>query len=71
VGDVRAGEDGLMYVTYKNIGKHKAKDATIRISASDPFSTTDDQTFIGSLAPGESADALFNLKVDDTATAKM
>jgi len=43
----------------------------VRISVSDPFSTTDDQAFIGSLAPGESALAKFNLKVDDTATTKM
>jgi len=70
-GELRAGEEGLLYVTYKNTGKLRAKDATVRISASDPFSTTDDQAFIGSLAPGESAVALFNLKVDDTATPKM
>ncbi len=70
-GELVADEEGLLSVTYKNVGDLPIKDATVRISASDPFSTTDDQAFIGSIAPGESAVALFNLKVDETATPKM
>lgn len=65
-----AGEKGLLSVTYKNTGELRAKDATVRLSISDPFSTTDDQAFIGSLDPGESAIARFNLKVDGAATIK-
>jgi hypothetical protein len=70
-GNMVADEESLLCVTYKNVGELPVTDATVRISASDPFSTTDDQAFIGSLAPGESALARFNLKVDDTATPKM
>ena len=70
-GNMVAGEESLLYVTYKNVGELPVTDATVRISASDPFSTTDDQAFIGSLAPGESGLAKFNLKVDETATTKM
>ncbi len=70
-GELVADEEGLLSVTYKNVGDLPIKDATVRISASDPFSTTDDQAFIGSIASGESAVALFNLKVDETATTKM
>ncbi len=70
-GSMVAGEENLLYVTYKNVGELPVTDATVRISVSDPFSTTDDQAFIGSLTPGESALAKFNLKVDDTATTKM
>lgn len=70
-GNMVAGEESLLYVTYRNVGELPVTDATVRISASDPFSTTDDQAFIGSLAPGESALARFNLKVDETATPKM
>ena len=70
-GDMVAGKENLLYVTYKNVGELPVTDTTVRISVSDPFSTTDDQAFIGSLAPGESAVAKFNLKVDDTATHKM
>jgi len=70
-GNMVADEENLLYVTYINIGELPVTDATVRISVSDPFSTTDDQAFIGSLAPGESALARFNLKVDETATTKM
>jgi len=70
-GNMVAGEECLLYVTYKNVGELPVTDATVRISVSDPFSTTDDQAFIGSMAPGESAIARFNLKVDETATTKM
>ncbi len=70
-GKLVADEEGLLSVTFKNVGDLPIKDATVRISASDPFSTTDDQAFIGSIASGESAVALFNLKVDETATTKM
>ncbi|MBE0523781.1 MAG: hypothetical protein IBX40_05535 [Methanosarcinales archaeon] len=70
-GNLKAGKEGLLYVTYKNIGELPVKDATVRISVSDPFSTTDDQAFIGLLEPGESSTAIFKLKVDSTATSKM
>jgi hypothetical protein len=70
-GDLKAGNEELLYVTYKNIGELPVKDATVRISVSNPFSTTDDQAFIGSLEPGESSTAVFKLKVDGSATTKM
>ena len=70
-GELIAGEEGLVHVTYENTGEMPAKDATVRITVSDPFSTTDDQAFLGSIAPGENAVATFKLKVDDTATPKM
>ncbi len=70
-GELRAGEESLLYVTYKNTGEIPIKDATVRISASEPFSTTDDQAFIGSMAPGETTVAVFNVNVDEDATSKM
>ncbi|MCL7415010.1 MAG: hypothetical protein M8349_02970 [ANME-2 cluster archaeon] len=70
-GEMVAGEESLLCITYKNVGELPVNGATVRISASDPFSTTDDQAFLGSLAPGASALAKFNLKVDDSATPKM
>ncbi|MBC7085045.1 MAG: hypothetical protein H5T43_01560 [Methanomethylovorans sp.] len=69
-GKLYADEEGLLRVTYKNTGEMTAKDATVRISVDDPFSTTDDQAFLGTLAPGETSDALFRLKVDEMAVAK-
>jgi len=61
---------GMLYVTYKNSGEEPAKDATVRLSTSDPFSTTDDQAFLGTLKPGENAVAAFDLAVDKAATPK-
>lgn len=69
-GTLYADADGMLRVTYKNTGEMTAKDATVRISVDDPFSTTDDQAFLGTLEPGQTADALFKLKVDEMAVAK-
>jgi hypothetical protein len=60
----------MLRVTYKNSGEEPAKDATVRVSAADPFSTTDDQAYLGTLNAGESAVAVFDMDVDETATPK-
>lgn len=69
-GDLYANQNNLLYVTFKNSGEEPVKDAVVRISADTPFSTTDDQAFLGSIAPGETARALFKLKVDESAVPK-
>lgn len=69
-GELMAGEEGMLYVTYKNTGEMSVKDATVRISVADPFSTTDDQAYLGTFGPGESSVAVFKIKVDETATPK-
>lgn len=69
--NLEAGGEGLLRVVYKNVGEEEIRDATVRISADDPFSTTDDQSFIGSIAPGETSEAIFNLKVDEAAVPKV
>jgi hypothetical protein len=69
-GDLYPDEGGMLYVNYKNTGEEPAKDATVRLRASDPFSTTDDQAYLGTLKPGESAVASFDLSVDAAATPK-
>ncbi|KAF5425527.1 MAG: hypothetical protein C5S41_03790 [Candidatus Methanomarinus sp.] len=65
-----AGESGMLEVTYKNVGDVTAYDTITRISTVDPFSTTDDQAYLGDMATGESRTALYKINVDDTATAK-
>jgi len=57
-------------VTYKNIGDDPVKDAVARLSIFKPFSSTDDQAFIGTLAPGEEKTVVFRLDVDSDATPK-
>jgi hypothetical protein len=56
--------------TYKNIGEDPVNDAIARLSIFKPFSSTDDQAFIGTLAPGEEKTVVFRLDVDSDATPK-
>jgi hypothetical protein len=56
--------------TYKNIGEDPIKDAVARLSIFKPFSSTDDQAFIGNLQPGEEKTVVFRLDVDSDATPK-
>ncbi len=69
--ELSAGEkDGIIEVTYKNLGEEAAEDAIARLSVFKPFSSTDDQAYIGSLAPGEERSVKFKIDVDSDATAK-
>ena len=56
--------------TYKNIGEDPIRDAVARLSIFKPFSSTDDQAFIGTLQPGEEKTVVFRLDVDSDATPK-
>jgi len=55
---------------YKNIGEDPIKDAVARLSIFKPFSSTDDQAFIGTLQPGEEKTVVFRIDVDSDATPK-
>jgi len=69
--ELHGGEkDGVITVTYKNIGEEPAEDAIARLSVFKPFSSTDDQAYIGTLAPGEEMMVSFRIDVDSDATAK-
>lgn len=56
--------------TYKNIGENPIRDAVARLSILKPFSSTDDQAFIGTLQPGEEKTVVFRVDVDSDATPK-
>jgi hypothetical protein len=69
--DLRAGEDDrVLSITYRNTGEETATDAVARISVTDPFSSTDDQAYLGTLAPGESVTSIFVLDTDSGAAIK-
>ena len=69
--DLNAGEkDGIIEVSYRNVGEETADDAIARLSVFKPFSSTDDQAYIGALAPGEERTVKFKIDVDSDATAK-
>ncbi len=65
-GDKKAPID----VTYKNIGEDPIRDAVARLSIFKPFSSTDDQAYIGALGPGEERTVVFRIDVDSDATPK-
>jgi hypothetical protein len=69
--ELSAGEkDGIIEVSYRNTGEVAAEDAIARLSVFKPFSSTDDQAYIGALAPGEEREVKFKIDVDSDATAK-
>ncbi len=70
-GVLNAGEEGIVTVGIRNLGDYEIKEATARITVVDPFSTTDDTSYIGTLKPGEVKNVTFKLKVDSDATPKM
>ncbi|VVB72346.1 Uncharacterised protein [uncultured archaeon] len=70
-GVLSAGaKKGPISATYKNIGEDPIRDAVARLSIFKPFSSTDDQAFIGALQPGEQKTVVFRLDVDADATPK-
>lgn len=70
-GRLTVGGDGeQISATYKNIGEDPIRDAVARLSIFKPFSSTDDQAFIGTLRPGEEITVVFRLDVDSDATPK-
>ncbi|MDG6257638.1 MAG: S-layer protein [Methanomicrobiaceae archaeon] len=64
------GDRDVINVTYKNTGAATVYTAQARLSAVDPFSSSDDTAFLGDLGPGETATAVFEVSVDSGATVK-
>jgi len=64
------GEKSILEVVYKNTGAAKVYNAQARISAVDPFTSSDDTAYLGDLAPGETATARFEVSIDADGTEK-
>ncbi len=64
------GGKSILEVVYKNTGAAKVYNAQARISAVDPFTSSDDTAYLGDLAPGETATAKFEVSIDAGATLK-
>ena len=60
----------MITVTYANTGGATAYNVQARISAVDPFTSSDDTAFLGTLAPGETGEAAFEISMDKSATIK-
>jgi hypothetical protein len=65
-----AGKKKVVTVLYRNTGGATVYNAQARISAVDPFTCSDDVAFLGTVAPGETKEAAFEIGVDGSATPK-
>jgi hypothetical protein len=69
--DLQAGDQENINITYANTGDEVAYDCIARISVVDPFTTTDDEAYLGDIYPGDSKTATFEINVADDATVKL
>ncbi len=69
-GEMNPGNKKVIAVEFKNTGDSTVYSAQARISAVDPFTSSDDIAYIGDLMPGESKTVSFVIGVDRTATLK-
>jgi len=67
---ITPGQKKTIRVQYMNTGGAAAYNVQARISAVDPFTSNDDTAFLGTLAPGETGEAVFEISVDKSATIK-
>lgn len=67
VPEVPRGTESTVEVIYRNNGKITVRDASVRIAPHDPVSASDNNAFLGDIAPGETATATFVLLADPDA----
>jgi hypothetical protein len=64
---VAQGSQSVIQVVYQNRGNTVAYHAQARLSAVEPFSSSDDTAYLGDMKPGENATARYKVNVDDAA----
>ena len=69
-GELVAGEESVMQVTYRNAGELTAEDALARVVVMDPLSTGSSTALLGTLEPGEEYTVSFNVNSDVMAVVK-
>ena len=67
VPEVPRGTESTIDVIYRNNGKVTVYDAQVRITPHDPVTASDNNAFLGDIAPGETATATFVLVADQDA----
>ncbi len=67
---VTAGTRAVIAVDYRNAGDTTVYNAQARISAVDPFMSSDNTAYLSDLKPGESATARFDISVNSAAMQK-
>ena len=64
------GSQSVIQVEYQNSGTTIAYHSQVRLSAVEPFKSSDDTAYLGDLKPGEKATARYQVSVDDAAVAR-
>jgi hypothetical protein len=67
---VNPGSKATIEVAYRNTGLSPVSGAQARLYTIDPFTTGDDLSYLGDMAPGETKTARFEVTVDRGATVK-
>jgi len=67
---INPGNKKPIEVTYRNDGSVNVYSAEVRVSAVDPFTSSDDLSYLGDLKPGESATARFGLTLSGDSDTK-
>lgn len=67
---VNPGSKATIEVAYRNTGLSPVSGAQARLYTVDPFTSGDDLSYLGDMAPGETRDARFEVTVDREATVK-
>ena len=67
---VMQGSQSVIQVDYQNSGTTIAYHSQARLSAVEPFKSSDDTAYLGDLKPGEKATARYQVSVDDAAVAR-
>jgi len=69
-GSLKQGSTGLINVTYTNRGETSAQDAQAKIVVMKPLSTSKSTVRLGTIGPGESQTASFNIVAESDAVDK-
>jgi len=67
---VTPGSENVIAVQYRNTGTRTAYHAQARLSVVDPFTSSDNNAYLGDLKPGDTAVAQFRIVTDSAATAQ-
>jgi len=67
---VTPGSENVIAVQYRNTGTRTAYHAQARLSVVDPFTSSDNNAYLGDLKPGDTAVAQFRISTDSAATAR-
>jgi hypothetical protein len=68
--EMTTGQKKVITILYQNTGGATVYNAQARISAVDPFTCSDDVAFLGTVEPGETKEAAYEISVDSSATEK-